>query len=369
MSREDNLSAIENLLGFKFESAPKTARFPLPETPKAYLKEKPNRPFPHPSMVITPEMAKDMLMYRVIRIDRIPSQRRHNEMTRNRRFLMGTLTGNRRKGLIDVVRDGEFNNETSTPIVFTKDGYLLDGQHRLAACFLAKKPIEQPVTTNGQWGTFSVLDIGRARSAGQLLGEDIPYPDKAAATAKLILPVLQGTERRDWSVDGSNQDIYDLVHGWPFFQETWEGSGSWMKHVLQAARSRIPMTALAASVMMALAAGANPDHVQEFLNGLTPGYRDGFPTIGKAGEDPRHLLRRQYLIKSTTKVTGHERREQVSSVRRAMEVWLEWKAYQAGDDTAKVIELTRFRPPTESQDLPPVWRADIVREFHEKKVS
>lgn len=371
MAREDILTTIEKMLGFEFVSDPRKARFEIPETPKDYLKEHPDRSFPHPSMKITPEMARDVLKYRVIRIERMPRELRHPEVTANRRFLITTLNGTKKsKGLVSTVTNGDWNPKISTPVVFTGDGFLLDGQHRFAACALSGKPIEVPVVTNGQWDTFSVLDTGRGRNAGQLLGE-IPYPDQSAAAAKLILPVIYGTERTEWTVaDASNQAIYELVHGWPFFHEIQEDSGSWMKHILQASASRIPQSALAASVMMALAAGASPFDVTEFLEGLKPGYRDGFPPLGKRGEDPRHLLRRQYLNKKgAKKPTDKDRRDQVSHVRRAMEVWLEYKAYQRGEPGAKIIELEKLQAAAENAELPLVWGADRVRQFHNGKVS
>jgi len=353
------------MLGFEFVSDPRKARFPIPETPAEYKAKHPERSYPHPSMRISPEMARDVLKYRVIRIERMPRELRHPEITANRRFLITTLNGTKQKrGLVATVADGGWDDRISTPVVFTEDGFLLDGQHRFAACALSGVPIEVPVTTNGQWGTFSVLDTGRGRNAGQLLG-DIPYPDQSAAAAKLILPVVLGVERAEWTIaDASNQDIFDLVHGWSFFQETWEGSGSWMKHVLQAAASRIPPSALAASTMMALAAGADPFHIQEFLDGLKPGYRDGFPRIGERGEDPRHLLRRQYLNKnSSRKPSEKDRRDQVSHVRRAMEVWLEYKT------GGSLIELEKLQAAAETADLPIVWHADQVRKYHNERVS
>jgi hypothetical protein len=92
--------------------------------------------------------------------------------------------------------------------------------------------------------------------------------------------------------------------------------------------------------------------------------------IGKRGEDPRHLLRRQYLNKKgSKKPTDKDRRDQVSHVRRAMEVWLEYKAYQRGEEGAKVIELEKLQAAAETAELPPVWGADRVRQFHNERVS
>lgn len=370
MAREDTLSTIERMLGFEFVSDPRKARYPIPETPKEFLEKTGDRPYPHASVKITPEMARDVLKYRVIRIERMPRELRHPEITANRRFLLTTLNGTKKnKGLVSIVGGGEWNAGISTPVVFTKDGFLLDGQHRFAACALSGEPIEVPVTTNGQWNTFAVLDTGRGRNAGQLLG-DIPYPDQSAAVDKLILPVVRGIERTAWSVvDASNQEIYELVHGWDFFQEIQEGSGSWMKHVLQASVSHIPPSALGASVMMALAAGADPFDVQEFLDGLKPGYREGFPMIGQRGEDPRHLLRRQYMNKKgSRKPSDKERRDQVSHVRRAMEVWLDYKAHLKGDPNGRIIELEKLQAAAENADLPLVWGADRVRQFHNERI-
>jgi hypothetical protein len=115
---------------------------------------------------------------------------------------------------------------------------------------------------------------------------------------------------------------------------------------------------------MALAAGANASHVQEFLNALKPGYREGFPKLGEKGDDPRYLLRKQYMNKaSNKKATNKDRRDQVSHVRRAMEVWLE---YRSGSE---LIQLEKLQAAAENASLPVVWHADDVRKFHEERVS
>lgn len=363
VAHEDAKSAIERLLGFEFVSDPRKARFPLPKIPAKHPKD---MPYPYPAQEITPEMARDILRCRVVRLEAMPKTLKHDEMTGNRSFLMAALKGSRsKKGLIQTIEDDEWNPRIASPIVFTKEGFLLDGQHRMAACFKAKKSIWVPVTVNGQWDTFAVTDIGRGRNAGQLLG-DVPYPQYSAAAARLILPVVFESEKTDWQIsDATNQEIYDLVHGWPYFHESGpRGQGGWMKEVVGASASRIPLTALAASTMMALAAGANPFHVQSFLDGLKPGYSEGFPDIGEKGKDPRFLLRRKYLRASGgNKVTDMERRQQVGHVRRAMQIWLD---HEGGFG---VTEMKTLPAVPENRELPDVWRADRVREFHREKVS
>lgn len=364
MAAEDTRSPIERLLGFEFASDPRKARFPLPEIPEGHPKD---MPYPYPAQEITPEMAQDMLKYRVIRLDLVPKQLKHDGMTGNRSFLMAALKGSRnKKGLIQTIQDDEWNPRIASPLVFTREGYVLDGQHRIAATFLAKKAIEVPIVVNGQWDTFTVTDIGRGRNAGQLLG-DIPYAHYAAAAAKLILPVIFETEKDDWQIaDATNQEIYDLVHEWPFFHESGpRGQGGWMKEVVGASATRIPLTPLAASTMMALAAGADPFHVQSFLEGLKPGYSAGFPDIGEKGKDPRFLLRRKYMRSPAGKrtTTDAERRQQVGHVRRAMQIWLD---YEGGFGLTELMTLPSV---PEGKPLPDVWRADDVREFHRKRFS
>lgn len=369
MANDDAKSVIERRLGFEFVSDPRKAKFQIPETPKKHPKD---RPYLYSAMQISPEMARDVLKYRVIRKEITPKDLLHDSMTSNRRFLLAALDGSRhRKGLIDVLKDGEWNPGIASPVVFTYDGYLLDGQHRFAACALSNVPIEVPVAVNGQWDTFAVTDTNRGRSAGQLLG-DIPYADYSAAAAKLILPIIRGTERKDYAIpSASNQEVYDLVHGWPFFRENWDGGSTWMKEVVAAAASRIPLSPLAASTMMALAAGADPFHVQSFLDGLKPVYSDGFPDIGEKGKDPRFLLRRLYLTRSGggRGATETERRQQVGHVRRAMQIWLDYRMWEERREGPGITEITQLRTVSENSDLPEVWRADAVRKFHREKVS
>lgn len=364
MAKESAWSTIEKMLGFEFVSDPRGARFPIPETP---MNHPANRPFPYPAMTITPEMARDVLMYRVIRLDRIPASIRHEGMVSNRRFLIAALKGSHRdKGWLRKFQDKEMHPGTPEPVCFTWDGYLLDGQHRFAACAITGIPFEVPVSVGVPWDTFLILDSGRGRTPGQLLGS-IPYPDNCAAAAKLILPVLSGTEKRDWAVQtAGNQDVYDLVHGWPIFQGSWpDGEAPWLKHVLVASRSRIPLAPLAASTMMALAAGADAFHVSEFLEGLKPGYKGSYPDLGPLTSDPRHMLRSFYLsAKTGGKGNVREKRRQVAHVRRSMQVWLDWKS---GIKLHRISTLPTSL--TEDADLPPVWNADAVRNYHREKVS
>ena len=53
---------------------------------------------------------------------------------------------------------------TGASIVFSKDGFLMDGQHRLLAVVQAKMPLTTFVVFNIDHGAFAMIDIGRRRS-------------------------------------------------------------------------------------------------------------------------------------------------------------------------------------------------------------
>lgn len=355
------LTPIEKMLDFQFVSDPRRARFELPGAPAGWPQGK---PYAHQPTTFTPEQARDILKYRVIRLERIPKDLRHDDMCANRKFLLNVLRGtSRKKGLIAVLRDDGWNHNTPQTASFTREGFLLDGQHRFAASVLANKPITLPYMSCVPWDTFVDIDSGRGREAAQLV--DVPYAEHAAAAARRILPVLKGIERQVWAEQNAvNSDIVELVHGWPFFQESWDGAGggTWMQEIMATRPSRVPLTPLIASVMMALAAGADRFHVLEFLEGLKPSYTRGYDTLGTTGADPRYLLRDRYLNRNKNTKDPKEARRAVAYCRRALAVWLEYKR------GGRVEELRALKAVGERELLPEVWRADAVRKFHNEVV-
>ena len=58
---------------------------------------------------------------------------------------------------------------THQGIAFDVNGVLVDGQHRLAAIIEADRPVELTVFTEVAEGTFDVLDIGKRRTAADVL--------------------------------------------------------------------------------------------------------------------------------------------------------------------------------------------------------
>jgi hypothetical protein len=77
---------------------------------------------------------------------------------------------------------------TGSTIVFSKGGFLLDGQHRLLACIRAQVPLTTFVVFNIPDSAFAMIDIGRKRSnvdAFQIAR--VPNSSTAAAAARWIM--------------------------------------------------------------------------------------------------------------------------------------------------------------------------------------
>lgn len=74
-------------------------------------------------------------------------------------------------------------------IKFAQDGTLIDGQHRLAACVRAKTPLRTLVVRGLYRDVFDTVDIGKTRSAGDILAV-MKTPD-AAWCAKVLRLVMR----------------------------------------------------------------------------------------------------------------------------------------------------------------------------------
>ena len=114
---------------------------------------------------ITPEIAAQML----------------KENTHNRPLMARNV-----KFLADQMRSGNFKT-THQGIAFSKDGFLLDGQHRLQAIIQSGVTIKIAVTRGLYESDFSVLDTGKIRTAGDALHvEGDANANLLGATVKMI---------------------------------------------------------------------------------------------------------------------------------------------------------------------------------------
>lgn len=99
-------------------------------------------------MVITPEMAKEML--------------EHNSVNRPiRKRVMISLAR-------DMATPGGWKL-TGDPVLFDTKGNLIDGQHRLTACVQADTPFETWVGTNAEPDVQDVKDTGARRTLSDIL--------------------------------------------------------------------------------------------------------------------------------------------------------------------------------------------------------
>lgn len=92
---------------------------------------------------------------------------------------------------------------TGEPIIFSKSGRLINGQHRLMACIESECPFECLVVFGIDDDAFKFVDIGIARTASHIFSiEDIPNAALVSAGARL----LYGYKRsQNW--DGSSPDV------------------------------------------------------------------------------------------------------------------------------------------------------------------
>lgn len=120
---------------------------------------------------ITPEIAKQML-------SRNKKNRPLNE--RNMQIMVADMKG------------GTFNL-TGDTIKFSVEGDLLDGQHRLHAIVKSNTTQQMMVARGLESESFKYIDIGKKRSAGDVLGiMGMKYPHRVAAVTKFIMMFKNG---------------------------------------------------------------------------------------------------------------------------------------------------------------------------------
>jgi hypothetical protein len=129
-------------------------------------------------------------------------------------FVLATLNVNNRprkaKKIIEYRQDMQKNNWSLTgeTIKFGSDGFLKDGQNRMAACVQAQTPF----TTHAVFGidpqTFHHMDTGKPRGANDVLAiMGVKNADKVSLTVKLLLAWEKGRTNTQNSV--KNQEVKD----------------------------------------------------------------------------------------------------------------------------------------------------------------
>lgn len=352
------VSTIEKLLGGEFSSDPRCSRFPLPEIPPGIP---PGTSYTQSGVTVTPEMARDWVLHRSIRRDITPRELVHDAMCPNRKYLVTYAKDMAKK----LANPNWWEIGTHQGAAFTEDGFLLDAQHRFAACALANTPIVMPVAVGVPWSAWEAIDQNRRRHAAQMI--DLPYATTCASTARHLLPALEGKSHILYTRTGNDhlERVVEVCMGWPYFA----ADQSWIKEIHEAAaESGVPTGPLGAVCIGALAGGAPADEVQQFLNGLRPINRPTqYVSIGVKGSDPRQLTARHFAkIRNRRDHKGRlpadAERASVGTIRHAMNVWLS----RFDERPVEISTLSRW---PEDKDLPGMWNEDKIREFHEKFVN
>lgn len=184
----------------------------------------------------------------------------------------------------DSMRQGEWLM-TGEPIVFSSDGSLINGQHRLAACIEAEHPFTTVIVRGVSPEAYTYLDSGLPRSVSDVVGHaGIKNATTVTAAARLVIGyragVLHNTNATARTATRTavkaeveaNDDIYQI--------------GCNLSRPA-ARRGHIPSAVTAMHVLLETALPANPA-VDQFMHGITTG-------AGLDEGDPRLTLANQFL--------------------------------------------------------------------------
>lgn len=125
-------------------------------------------------ITITPELAKQML------------ERNYEKNRSIRQADVATYAAD--------IKNDNWHPMRNQPIVFTKDGTLIDGQHRLHAVVLAGKSIKSWVHFDASINDFVFIDGGVSRKAEDFI--DIPYKTGVTALARSAAAIESGSSIR-----------------------------------------------------------------------------------------------------------------------------------------------------------------------------
>lgn len=160
---------------------------------------------------ITPELASQLLA----------QNKSNREVSKaNLRFIEGQFNSGRIT----------FNGET---VKFTKEGKIMDGQHRLMASVNTRKSFPTLIAFGLEPKSFTTVDIGKIRTASDIISvEGYEHPKVLASTAKLVMAIKTGS--RGLTLGGlkgtkfDNQDVLDFVETQKdFVERTLEARELW----------------------------------------------------------------------------------------------------------------------------------------------
>lgn len=219
-------------------------------------------------MLVTPEMAAVML------------ERNSSDEWRNR--------PESEPGLRRIVRAMGGGNwrYTGETIIFSVDGHLLNGQHRLHGCVESKTPFEVLVAFGVDNDAFKYMDVGIARTPGHIFAiENIPNYNFTASACRLVMDYMNNAK---WggtaNTRAENDELLDFYHRHPRISEGYSIARKLNKAGLLSPRW--------AGALYYICSIKNRAMADEFFEKLATGV--GVTSV----KDPVHVLRER-LIKSS----------------------------------------------------------------------
>jgi len=150
-----------------------------------------NPPAQSITLEITPGIAEAMLGYN----------------TRNRPVRAGTVALYARQ-----MASGDWHY-TRTPIIFSDQGRVLDGQHRLMACLESKAAFKADVAFGAPDEAFAFVDVGAKRSAGDIFAiNGVKDSSKIAAMTRIVYLYRHG-RYLDGGAKLTNAELFEVYQG------------------------------------------------------------------------------------------------------------------------------------------------------------
>lgn len=189
--------------------------------------------------------------------------------------------------IIEYKRDMQIDNWSLTgdTIKFGTDGFLKDGQNRLAACIQAQTPFTTHVLFGIDPNTFHHMDTGKNRGADDVLAiMGVRNSKKVAQTIKFLLNWEKGKTNTAGAAD--NQEIKDAYLS-KYDVDLLQESVTMAQRVYS--QTRYPMGQVAASFYSAVENGCR-EEVENFFSNMMNG-------TGKVNSGPVKLMKHITLMR------------------------------------------------------------------------
>lgn len=185
---------------------------------------------------------------------------------------------------------------THQGIAFDDDGWLIDGQHRLRAVVLSGITVEMFVVPDCDPATFTVLDSGLKRNAGQLI--KLPSSRTIAAAARVLATIYapvptQTTQGGVYDGHLTTDIILETVDAWPEL-------GTYVAHIETVYKYTKVNRPMHLAVIAQAARSSYYGRIDSWIDGLTQG-------AGLESNDPRLLLRNRFVRDSAALNGGVDR--------------------------------------------------------------